>query len=131
MVVGIMTLGNGLRTLREARGWKQTEVARILAVTPGTINKYEHDGRTPDPVTLGRLADLYGATVDQLLGRTKTPIELDPELVRIHHRARELNPSMRQEVLDFIEWARAQQRKKARHERDSSHSPEHGPEVGG
>lgn len=64
-----------IRDLREDRDWNQTKVAEYLGVRQTTYSKYEL-GKLPLPVdVLMKLADLYGVSVDYLLGRTdeRTP----------------------------------------------------------
>ena len=63
------------RDLREDRDWNQTKVAEYLGVRQTTYSKYEL-GKLPLPVdVLLKLSDLYGVSVDYLLGRTdeRTP----------------------------------------------------------
>ena len=64
-----------IRDLREDRVWNQTKVAEYLGVRQTTYSKYEL-GKLPLPVdVLLKLSDLYGVSVDYLLGRTdeRTP----------------------------------------------------------
>ena len=64
-----------IRDLREDRDWNQTKVAEYLGVRQTTYSKYEL-GKLPLPVAvLLKLSDLYGVSVDYLLGRTdeRTP----------------------------------------------------------
>ncbi|HAG07908.1 MAG: Helix-turn-helix domain protein [Clostridia bacterium 62_21] len=64
------TLGERLAALRREKGISQAELARLLNLGQSTIAMYERDRRTPDPLTLRRLADFFGVSVDYLLGRT-------------------------------------------------------------
>ena len=64
-----------IRDLREDRDWNQTKVAEYLGVRQTTYSKSEL-GKLPLPVdVLLKLSDLYGVSVDYLLGRTdeRTP----------------------------------------------------------
>lgn len=64
-----------IRDLREDRDWNQTKVAEYLGVRQTTYSKYEL-GKLPLQVdVLLKLSDLYGVSVDYLLGRTdeRTP----------------------------------------------------------
>lgn len=64
-----------IRDLREDHDWNQTKVAEYLGVRQTTYSKYEL-GKLPLPVdVLLKLSDLYGVSVDYLLGRTdeRTP----------------------------------------------------------
>ncbi|MFC3098595.1 helix-turn-helix transcriptional regulator [Alteraurantiacibacter palmitatis] len=57
---------NRIRDHREARGWSQGELARLLGVSRQTINAVETDKYDPSlPLTL-RMAKLFGVAVPDL-----------------------------------------------------------------
>ena len=59
-----------VRDLREDRDLRQKELAAYLGVHQTTYSEYEW-GKLNIPVSaLHKLADLYGVSVDYLLGRT-------------------------------------------------------------
>ena len=59
-----------IRDLREDNDWKQEYVAEQLGIKQTTYSKYEL-GKINIPMeALMKLADLYGVSVDYLLGRT-------------------------------------------------------------
>lgn len=66
-----MTLGGNLAKLRKEHNMGQKELALRLNVSIGTISNYENGVHTPNPETLGRLADCFGVSVDYILGRTR------------------------------------------------------------
>ncbi|MFR0585080.1 helix-turn-helix domain-containing protein [Lactobacillus porci] len=59
-----------LKELREQRAWTKTETAKRLNVGTSTYSNWEYGLREPDIDRLSQLADLYGVTVDYLLGRS-------------------------------------------------------------
>ena len=61
-------LGVRLRRLRISQGLKQSSVAKSVGVKNGTISAYENGIRTPSFVTLIKLAEVYGVSVDYLIG---------------------------------------------------------------
>ncbi len=61
-------VGANLRAARRHLGLTQAAAAERLGVTAGALAGYESGRRYPGPL-LPRLADLYGASVDRLLGR--------------------------------------------------------------
>lgn len=62
--------GNRIKQLREEKGLKQEELAKVLLVAPSTIGMYERDEREPnDSITL-KIADFFGVSTDYLLGKT-------------------------------------------------------------
>ena len=64
-----------IRGLREDRDLTQADLARVLNCTQACYSNYENGRREIAPAVLGALADLYGVSVDYLMGRTniKTP----------------------------------------------------------
>ncbi|OKO54387.1 transcriptional regulator [Bacillus toyonensis] len=65
-----MTLGYRLKKERERRNWSQKFVAENIGITNTVLSNYERDYRDPDTTTLGKLADLYEISTDELLGRS-------------------------------------------------------------
>lgn len=64
-----MSFGENLRSQRVRSGMTQEELGRALEKSKNNISQYETGKREPDLHTLVRLAELFGVTVDELLGR--------------------------------------------------------------
>lgn len=66
---------NNLRAARKAAGMKQTDVAKIVGICQSGYSDWERGKNKIDNKSLQKLAELYGCSVDYLLGRedTKTP----------------------------------------------------------
>ncbi len=62
-------LGDNLRECRKQRNLSEREVSKMLHVDITTISKYEHNTRTPDIYMMMRFADVYGVSLDTLVGR--------------------------------------------------------------
>ena len=58
-----------LREIREAKGLKQNEVALGIHVSPSLYNRYENGTRETPIALLPVIADYFGVTIDELLGR--------------------------------------------------------------
>jgi transcriptional regulator with XRE-family HTH domain len=69
-------LGVRLRLSREARKMQQKDVCEALKISSSRYSQYETGKRTPDNLTLTSLADLYGVSIDYLLGRVNNPDEM-------------------------------------------------------
>ncbi len=70
--------GSRIKTLREEKGLKQEELAKILSIAPSTIGMYERNAREPnDDITL-KLAEYFSVSTDYLLGKSdiRNPEEL-------------------------------------------------------
>lgn len=83
---------NIFKQCRVASKMSQREVANILNVVPSTLSKWETGVATPDPSILPKIADLYGVSVDYLLGReeptpTSTPAPTDNTITEERLRA--------------------------------------------
>ncbi|MBP5718065.1 MAG: helix-turn-helix transcriptional regulator [Abditibacteriota bacterium] len=61
-------VGVTLYRLRKERGLTQDELAATLNVSQQTISKWETDIGEPDICALCALADLYGVSIDYLVG---------------------------------------------------------------
>jgi len=64
-----MTLGKNIRRKRIEHGIDQKELAGRLGVTPASVCYFESDKKLPSVSVLIRLADIFGCTTDELLGR--------------------------------------------------------------
>jgi len=66
-------IGKRLRMLREEKGQKQADIAKVLGVSRTTYTQYETEKSEPDLETVKRLAEYFNTTADYLLGRTDDP----------------------------------------------------------
>ena len=58
-----------LRKYRIATGLSQKELAGKLFVSQQAVARWETDKATPNPETLVKLAEIFGVTTDELLGK--------------------------------------------------------------
>lgn len=64
-----------LKSLRNAKGITQDELARALHISRSSVGMYENGSREPDYETLESIADYFNVDIDYLIGRTnKTTI---------------------------------------------------------
>ncbi|HZG57738.1 helix-turn-helix transcriptional regulator [Paenibacillus sp.] len=61
--------GAKIRELRKRRGWTMKQLGQMLELAESTISGYENEIRRPDMDALLRFAELFGVSVDYLLGR--------------------------------------------------------------
>ena len=62
-----------LKVLRNKSGMSQQQLADVIGISQQSVNKYENHKVEPDIDTLIRIADCFGVTVDQLIGRIAPP----------------------------------------------------------
>ena len=79
------TLGKRIVAHRKRLGLTQDQLAEKMGITAQAVSKWENDQSCPDISALPQLADIFGITVDALLGRGNTeaakaeePIEEEP-----------------------------------------------------
>lgn len=67
-----MMFGDNFKKYRKLSGLTQDEIARFLMVTPQAVSKWETGSGTPDISMLVPIAELFGISTDELLGRVNT-----------------------------------------------------------
>jgi len=72
------TLGRRIARLRIAHGMTQERLANILNVSAQAVSKWENDQSYPDIMLLPVLAETFGVSVDDLLGRTVAVRTVEP-----------------------------------------------------
>lgn len=101
-----------LKELRKARRYKQTEIAEMLSCSQGVYSRYENEEREPPFDIIKKLADIYGVTVDYLMGRDETTTEIspiekasadDPLTEQIMAKARLMNEEERRQLLRIMD----------------------------
>jgi transcriptional regulator with XRE-family HTH domain len=76
------TFGNKLKELRENNDLDQSNLAKILEVSPESISHYENGGE-PDFNTLNKIADYFEVTNDYLTGRSNLKTIDDVVLMKL------------------------------------------------
>ena len=65
-----MTLSERLLQLRTNRNLKQQDIVQSIGIALRSYQYYEHGEREPPLSVLIALADFYGITLDELVGRS-------------------------------------------------------------
>lgn len=92
---------NRIKEIRIACGIKQADVAQAFNVAQATVSGWESGSREPDFDTLLKMADLFNCTIDELLGREKTPtVKNDGERTMLDITA--LSPENRDRLEDYL-----------------------------
>ena len=93
-----------LRKWRERKGLSQKEVAISLGVAPPQISKWESGTTDPTLENLIKLSELYGITLDEIIGRPQldgTLTHEERDMVRIMRR---MNQEGRKAVMNYAEF---------------------------
>lgn len=96
-------LSQRLREAREKSGLKQIEASKLLGISNGTLSGYEREYRDPDTDTLHKMAELYGVSVDWLLGKSMSSSTKATSLPE---------PMSEQDTLMFRNWKRMTEEEK-------------------
>lgn len=102
-------LSQRLKQLRDVKKITQKNLARALSVGLSTVAMWETGDRHPDHEMLVKIADFFGVSVDYLLGRDYTEVQVDisPEHVKsmadaellINEVMRSLNQALADNIL--------------------------------
>ena len=71
------TLGKRLKMLRKQHNLNQLELSKKLSIQRQTLSAYERGISVPNIFILIQLADIYGLTLDELVGRR--PFQKNPD----------------------------------------------------
>lgn len=74
---GIMKLNEIIRELRSESPYTQREVAEKLGITLRAYQHYETGSRQPTVSALIKLADIFGVSIDSLVGRSDSSESFD------------------------------------------------------
>lgn len=62
-----MSIGQKIRNLREAHGWKQDDLANETGLNRASIGNYERGDRVPPVDAAKKIADAFNTSVDRLI----------------------------------------------------------------
>ena len=67
------SMGEIISTLRKEKGMTQKELADMLCITDKAVSKWERDLACPDTMTIPKLAEILGISVEELLNAKSAP----------------------------------------------------------
>lgn len=104
-------LAERLRIYRLKKGISQQKLGILLSVSQQAVGKWEKGIAEPDSLTLNKLANYFGITVDYLLGRTDSPNLATPNEIQgieipfsIRINMEDLNVDQIEDVLNYIDY---------------------------
>ena len=60
---------NKIKDLREQKGLTQAELGRVVGCNQSNVARWESGAQKPELTTLLKLADIFGVSLDYLMGR--------------------------------------------------------------
>ena len=100
-------LNERIRALRKEHGYSQEQMARKLHLTQGAISQWENGLTVPAADQLIALADVFGITVDDLLGREQQEIPPPPARDDVAALMADLSPEEQAQVRQYAEFLKS------------------------
>ncbi len=76
-----LNIGMNIKRLRLARGLTQEQLAELLTISTAAVSKWEAKNTYPDITMLFPLAEIFGVTVDELLGYDEAKAKADVDKI--------------------------------------------------
>ena len=70
-IVDMKKVGEQIAALRRANGLTQNELGERLGVSFQSVSKWENNSAVPELEKLIKMSDVFGVTLDQLVGRRR------------------------------------------------------------
>ena len=96
-----LNIGTNIKRLRLSKGLTQEQLADLLCISTPAVSKWEAKSSYPDIAMLFPLAQIFGVTVDELLGYDEALAKADVDEYLALHRKCEMNgqPERAREVI--------------------------------
>ena len=78
-----MDIAKRLKSLRKAHKYTQADLSKALGIPIGTYRNWEQGINTPDTPTVVKIADYFGVSTDEVLGRLDSYVEAAAAKVEI------------------------------------------------
>ena len=76
-----LNIGMNIKRLRLAKGLTQEQLAELLTISTAAVSKWEAKNTYPDITMLFPLAEIFGVTVDELLGYDEAKAKADMDKI--------------------------------------------------
>lgn len=108
-----MAVNDRIKNLREELGIDQKELAKRIGIDKGVMNRIELGSRPARDEELSKIADVFGVSVDYLLGRTDIR-NYEENTIAAHtdDRTQQLSEEGRKRLDDFIDYLIFEEMKK-------------------
>ena len=100
-------LSERIRAIRKEHGYSQEQMARKLHLTQGAISQWENGLTVPAADQLITLADVFGITVDELLGREQQETPPSPARDDVAALMADLSPDEQAQVRQYAEFLKS------------------------
>ena len=97
-----LNIGERITALRKQKGWSQTDLAKTIEASRDMIGKYERNDNLPSIEVAFKLADIFGISVDYLLGKGQHA-SYDKETIKRLEDIENLDPETRKTLFQVID----------------------------
>ena len=80
-----LNIGSNIKRLRLSKGLTQEQLANLLSISTAAISKWEAKNTYPDITLLFPLAEIFGISVDELLGYDEAKAKTDIDFLMAEH----------------------------------------------
>ncbi len=98
----VFLYGENLKNARKKAKLTQIEAAEQIGIAVNSLRLYEGDHRVPQVSVMCRMADVYGVTLDNLIGGDEFAVQNRPK-VRILNALDKLNAVGKEKAVERIE----------------------------
>ena len=81
-----LNIGMNIKRLRLAKGLTQEQLAELLTISTAAVSKWEAKNTYPDITMLFPLAEIFGVTVDELLGYDEAKAKADVDKILVEYQ---------------------------------------------
>jgi transcriptional regulator with XRE-family HTH domain len=96
-------IGGRIRALRLERRWSQRALGAMLGIETSKLSKYENGEHLPPHLTLVQIADVFGVSLDVLMGRRAAGAALGDELAKSMRQLEGLGPKEQSAAAGMID----------------------------
>lgn len=107
-----MALGEKISNLRKKHKLTQEQFSKKIGITRSALAKYETNKAEPDITTLTKIANFFDVSIDYLLGREETEMNIDIKEALSNKQKKatwggqELTPEQREILTEFFTMIR-------------------------
>lgn len=97
-----MDLGNKIKEIRNQKGIKREDLAKLIGTSPAIIGRYERNERTPSIDVAKKIAQALDVSLDYLTGDSSVLVQ-DKKMVFRLEELQKVNPADKDRILYILD----------------------------
>lgn len=97
-----MDLGNKIKEIRNQKGIKREDLAKLIDTSPAIIGRYERNERTPSIEVAKKIAQALDVSLDYLTGDSSVLVQ-DKKMVFRLEELQKVNPADKDRILYILD----------------------------